>query len=180
MTSVRETSQEAFDALKQAGVLSAQRWDVYSWLYTHGPATSGEFMAWKGAQTGRSMVMDQSRAIFTHLRERCLIKEVGTRACRITGKRCIEWDVTSAKAPTVPRRRTSKQKLQEAHKRIEQLEAHIEALESDGILCPGCYMSGEIKAIPRTALETARQQDRDLSCATCGSRVRLGKAPSSE
>lgn len=38
----RDTSREAYNKIKEMGLLSQRRWEVYDILYSHGPMTGGE------------------------------------------------------------------------------------------------------------------------------------------
>ena len=62
-------------------------------LYT-APCISAEaFMEMKRTDTSP---LSQSRARFTELRRLGVIKEVGVRQCKISGRRSIVWDLTDS------------------------------------------------------------------------------------
>ena len=91
---VRDTSIEAYNKIKENGLLSKRRWQVYDVVYNHGPMTSGE--AFKILNNGSATKsLTQSRARFTELREMGVFVELGERTCSVTGHAAILWDVTS-------------------------------------------------------------------------------------
>jgi hypothetical protein len=90
----RETSIEAYMKIKESGLLSERRWEVYNVVYNNGPLTSAE--AFRILNAGRPIKnITQSRARFTELRDMGVFKEVGEKFCSITGHKVILWDVTS-------------------------------------------------------------------------------------
>ena len=90
---VRMTSAAAYRQIRDSGLLSKSRMDVYSVIYKHGPLTSAQAYQFLTKQTPNK-APNQSRARFTELREMGLIKEIGTTHCPITGHTVILWDVT--------------------------------------------------------------------------------------
>jgi len=95
MSYVRDTSREAYECIKAEGLLNQLQWSVYAYLYRHGPMTSGEAHNGMYPQHGIvQKVPSQVRARFTELRNMGVFKEVGERACKVTGLKCILWDVT--------------------------------------------------------------------------------------
>jgi hypothetical protein len=108
---VRETSAAAYQEIEQRGLLSKARWEVYKAVYFHGPCTSGE--AYQFIPHGHRGALSQSRARFTELRDMGVLKEAGERECRVSGHRCIVWDVTS-KLPDKLQRRPSLAKQRRA------------------------------------------------------------------
>jgi hypothetical protein len=106
---VRQTSIDTFYQIKEEGLLSRVRFLIYSELFQHGPLTAQEMfkrLSLESNQSGR----------FTELRDLGVICEVGQRACRITGRYVIEWDVTS-NLPVPPKKKTRTEKLEAALQR---------------------------------------------------------------
>lgn len=87
----RKTSIEAFNKIKQEGLLSKRRFEVYEALYTSAPCTSSE--AIRNAKTTFGVFGVSSR--FTELRDLGVIYEKGEKKCTITGRNVIEWDLTN-------------------------------------------------------------------------------------
>lgn len=90
---MRRTSIDAYNKIKENGLLSRRRLEVYEVLFYNGPLTSGEaFQLLNKLSPIRNLT--QSRARFTELCQMGVIYEVRTRVCRVTGMNVIEWDVT--------------------------------------------------------------------------------------
>lgn len=91
----RATSIEAYNTIKENGLLSKMRWRVYDTLFTFGPQTSGEvFTKMNGGDPVKSLT--GSRARLTELRDLGCIEELGVRKCTVTGHTAIEWAVTTS------------------------------------------------------------------------------------
>lgn len=92
----RQTSISAYNAIKENGLLSKRRWEVYDILFRFGPLTANEAFKKIATETGKSSssFLSVSNARFTELRRNGLLVEAGERSCSITGVRVIEWDVT--------------------------------------------------------------------------------------
>lgn len=101
----RETSIEAYNHLKETGVLSKRRFQVYHEVFRNGPITAGEVFKYGDSH---NVVKGSVCARLTELREMGLVKEVGERICRLTGKTAILWDVTSRMNPLELPRKQSK------------------------------------------------------------------------
>lgn len=90
---IRETSIEAYRTIREEGLLSQRRFQVYDLLYQHGPCTANELVN----RTGRTSSLGNQNIVtrLGELREMGCVKELGTRQCNVTGMRVIVWDVTS-------------------------------------------------------------------------------------
>lgn len=89
----RQTSIDAYNTIKNNGLLSERRWQVYDALYKYGPCTCSELFKFMKIQNHGA-----NPAIHVRLRElerAGCITEIGTRLCAITGMTVIDWDVTS-------------------------------------------------------------------------------------
>lgn len=127
MTYVRETSIEAYHKIRDDGLLSERRWQVYDVLTEHGPMTGNQsILKFKekyphiGINTGAIMTR------LSELRDRGVVKELGEVKCPISGHQVILWDVTKD-LPANPPRKVSK--LEAARARIKELEAKVDELE---------------------------------------------------
>ena len=107
----RKTSIECFNKIKQEGLLSKRRFEVYEALYTSAPCTSSE--AIRNAKTTFGVFGVSSR--FTELRDLGVIYEKGEKQCTITGRNVIEWDLTD-KLPVnfKNKNKTKKQRIDDA------------------------------------------------------------------
>lgn len=90
----RETSRKAFHELRDSGALKGRQLEALEALLKVGPATSGEVIDHMG-QTNVNLW----RARFTELQARGLIAEVGTRACKVSGRAGVVWDYTGRIKP---------------------------------------------------------------------------------
>jgi hypothetical protein len=92
-TETRKTSIDAYYKIKQEGLLSKRRMEVYEALYEFGPLTANELVRHmkrispESNQTGWN-------ARFSELQRLGVIHEVGVRCDEISGNQCIVWDVT--------------------------------------------------------------------------------------
>lgn len=92
---VRETSREAYEKIKENDLLSTRRWQVYDVLFSVGPATGGEVFREMKRRYGMTIPTNSNTTTrLGELRERGVVKELGTRACDVSGQRVILWDVT--------------------------------------------------------------------------------------
>jgi hypothetical protein len=83
----RKTSIECFNKIKQEGLLSKRRLQVYESIFNHAPCTASEVFNDKNLKTNQS-------GRFTELRDLGVIYERGERLCTVTGRNVIEWDLT--------------------------------------------------------------------------------------
>jgi hypothetical protein len=114
----RKTSIEAFNKIKQEGLLSKRRFEVYEALYTSAPCTSSE--AIRNAKTTFGVFGVSSR--FTELRDLGVIYEKGEKKCTITGRNVIEWDLTNGLPINFKKNnKTKKQRINDAINSFREL-----------------------------------------------------------
>jgi len=87
---MRHTSVDAYNTLKSNGFLTGLQAKVYDVLYNNGPLTQGE--AWNEFLPDYQRHSVDPR--FAELRKMGVIQTVGERACRFSGVKGLEWDVT--------------------------------------------------------------------------------------
>ncbi len=91
---VRQNSIETYNKIKENGLLSKSRWQVYDVLYRHGPLTKNEIskqMRVEGIVLNSNLVSSR----LTQMRELGTVYEVKRqRLCSVSGNMIIEWDVT--------------------------------------------------------------------------------------
>ena len=85
---MRQTSLEAFQAIKSEGLLSGMRLRVYELLYHRGPLTGREVNSFLEGVSYHKRLSELERVGVAGL--------VGRRKCSITGRLAVEWDVTDA------------------------------------------------------------------------------------
>lgn len=96
----RQTSLDAYRKNEASGLFSRRRWEVYTWLFQHGPATAGRIdRGIFGQRSNRNNTANRLK----ELRVMGVTQEVG-EAKEITGETVILWDVTDALARPYKRR----------------------------------------------------------------------------
>lgn len=95
MSHVRETSIEAFNQIKDDGLLSQNRLRVYSIIYKYGPLTGAQVAALYYSKHGRTSASETIRNRITELRNFGVVKETGKTIDEHTGMKVLVWDVTS-------------------------------------------------------------------------------------
>ena len=115
---VRETSREAYNALKNSGALSRLRWETYEYLFKFGPATQHDITQYYVDRTGK-ICNHQQR--FKELEVMGLIRPLGT--IREEGSSRTLWDVTSRSKPLpLPQKATRKELIDGIKKAVEVLD----------------------------------------------------------
>ena len=84
----RQTSIDCFNKIKQEGLLSKRRLEVYEAILKNAPCTTNE--ALKDVHSGSHGVGSRT----TELRDAGVIYEKDVRPCKVTGRNVIEWDLT--------------------------------------------------------------------------------------
>ena len=101
----RQTSIDCYNQIKQEGLLSKRRLQVYESIYNYAPCTASEVFKEKNLKTNQS-------GRFTELRDLGVIYEKGERICSITGRNVIEWDLTDRLPINIKKsNKTKKQKI---------------------------------------------------------------------
>lgn len=114
----RQTSIDAYNEIKESGLLSHRRFEVYETLFNIGPATAGEISKAQN-KTSNFAKGDNSHARLCELRDLGVVKEIMEVKCTVTGMRVIQWGITD-KLPSKP-------------------------LKPDQIKCPHCKGRGYLK-----------------------------------
>ena len=111
----RKTSIECFSKIKQEGLLSKRRLQVYESIFNYAPCTASEVFNDKNLKTNQS-------GRFTELRDLGVIYEKGERLCRITGRNVIEWDLTDRLPINFKNKnKTKKQRINDAINSFREL-----------------------------------------------------------
>lgn len=92
---VRQTSISAYRTIEENGLLSKRRWQVYQYLYLHGPATARKTVKALTSEMGNvSLSFSSLAARFCELRRLGLIQEIGKVLDPDTGMLVLNYDVT--------------------------------------------------------------------------------------
>ena len=112
---MRQTSIDCFNQIKEEGLLSKRRLQVYESIYNSAPCTASEVFKEKNLKTNQS-------GRFTELRDLGVIYEKGERTCSITGKNVIEWDLTDRLPVNIKNpNKTKKQRVDDALNSLREL-----------------------------------------------------------
>lgn len=115
----QQTSVEAYVHIKQSGMLSELQQRVLGILRQYGSMTQGEMWQTHFPTHQRHDVAPR----FAELARFGLIEATDTRPCRVTGRRCLAWDVKGRVSNPVVRTNRNA--------RIKELEAQVELLTSE-------------------------------------------------
>jgi hypothetical protein len=136
---VRRTSLETYRAIQADNLLNEQRWMVYRLLYEHGPATSTEL-----SQLLAEGAREAPHRRLPELRDCGAAYEVVERPCKVTGRKCIVWDVTAdlpdeskLKKPKRPKAEV----LAAAHTELRTVYAYYR--QCGGVECPALEQVGQ-------------------------------------
>jgi hypothetical protein len=86
----RQTSIEAYNAIKENGLLGNLQFQVYDAIYNYGPSTQQEICVSRFPDTQARNIMPR----FAELARMGVISCVGTRPCQITKRECMVWEIT--------------------------------------------------------------------------------------
>lgn len=128
---IRDTSIEVYNRIKEEGLLSLRRQQVYSVLFEHGPLTGAQtakivkefYGSWGHSETIRNRL--------TELRDLGCVKELDKKPCPINGNVVIVWDVTSKIPVETKKKESNAQKIKRLESTIEELNKKIKYLEQE-------------------------------------------------
>lgn len=84
---MRQTSLDAYNEIKNNGLLSKRRWQVYDCLFHHGPLTGNEIV--------KKISLPGAWKRLSELEKETVAQVVGQRICTVTGYEVELWDVTT-------------------------------------------------------------------------------------
>lgn len=87
----RRTSIDVYHQIEAEGLLSKRRWEVYDYLFKHGPLTQREVSDSIATEYAHHQSYTPR---FAELEARGVIESVGERPCSVTGRNVLVWDVT--------------------------------------------------------------------------------------
>ena len=138
MSETRHTSIEAYREIVNGGMLSKRHMEIYRVVASFvEPCTSGEaFKLLQDCEGEGVNPLSQSRARFTELRELGVLREGGTRECKISGRNCITWSVVdqlpnkSVRVDKIPsEKKRLRTRIKELTEKLEVLNNKIRGLE---------------------------------------------------
>tara|TARA_R110000822_G_C14899044_1_gene448741 strand:+ start:28 stop:441 length:414 start_codon:yes stop_codon:yes gene_type:complete len=114
----RQTSIDCFNQIKEAGLLAKRRFETFEAIFKSAPCTRQEALE----HTNPINALSLSAARFTELRRIGVIYEKDVRACKVTGRNVIEWDLTDRLPITLKNtNKTKKQRVNDALDSLRQL-----------------------------------------------------------
>lgn len=116
---MRTTSLNVYRAIEDSGVLGGLQWAVYAHIFKHGPLTQNELFRYYFP----NVITDSIKPRFSELLAMGCIKEVGSRACQVTGNEALIWDVTEHVPATKFKR---KSKYKELKAELEETKAMLD------------------------------------------------------
>jgi len=131
---MRRTSIEAYEKIRDEGLLSKMRWIVYDLLFAHGPATAAELASRFPPSVGGRGQAGNVHARLGELRDVGCVAEIGERECTITRNNVILWDVTDGLPKKFERRPSERDALRA---KIADLETENARLR-DKLARAGC------------------------------------------
>lgn len=111
---MRQTSIETYNTIRDSGLLSKRRFEVYQALYLYGPMTANDLVRHQKEQNPNANQTGWN-ARFSELERMGVIKEVGTKKDEVSGNECVTWDVTDAlpgKLEKLDRKKLKKQLIE--------------------------------------------------------------------
>jgi hypothetical protein len=105
---VRQTSIDAYNAIKASGKLTELQWQVYEVIFTHGPVTQGECWDKYFKEHQRHDVCPR----FAELKRLGVITDsFEKRECEFSGRKCVVWGITGTGITEEGSRLTAKEKI---------------------------------------------------------------------
>lgn len=125
---VRETSIETYNYIRNSGLLSERRMQVYDCLYAGGKMTAGEI--YEVIKIGRANANIAAR--LNELRKMKAVTEVGTKKCRSTGMTVILWATTNnLPEPYTKENKVTKKQLEAENAKLREcVEFYVIANDS--------------------------------------------------
>ena len=112
----RQTSIDCYNQIKQEGLLSTRRLEVYEAIFKNAPCTTNE--ALKDVHSGSHGVGSRT----SELRDAGVLYEKDVRSCKVTGRNVIEWDLTDRMPINIKKtNKTKKQRVDDALNSLREL-----------------------------------------------------------
>lgn len=92
MTHVRRTSIEAYNEIKESGLLSKRRWQAYEILFHHGPLTANQLVRLAAEKFPALKNTWTFNKRLSELRRAGIVDEIAEVPCPLTGRTAILWD----------------------------------------------------------------------------------------
>jgi hypothetical protein len=114
----RQTSIDCYNEIKNSNLLAQRRFETFEAIFKSAPCTRQEALE----HTNPINALSLSAARFTELRRIGVIYEKDVRACKVTGRNVIEWDLTDRLPVTVKNtNKTKKHRVNDALNSFREL-----------------------------------------------------------
>lgn len=114
---IRKTSIEAYNTIKENGLLGKRQWQVYEILFEYGPLTGGEVFKYMKLKYGLDVPTNSNTTTrLGELRAMGSAEEIGERECSVSGQLVNLWDVTD-RLPIRRNKKTTKIKCEHCNGR---------------------------------------------------------------
>jgi hypothetical protein len=115
---MRQTSIDCYNAIKADGLLSKRRFETYEAMVKIAPCTASEVQKSINYFNGGRDCMKR----ISELNKLGVIYDKGTRACNVTGRNVVEWDLTDRlPVNTKSSTNTKKHRIKQALNSLRQL-----------------------------------------------------------
>lgn len=132
----RQTSIDAYNKIKNDGLLTRLRWEVYKVLYEHGPLTANEL----AVRYFSSLQYQSVSSRFSELRDMGVVQELGKKKDDYTKMSVILWDVTDQiPSKLIKKESKSSKKIKEAV--LKEREECVEIVKTN---CDSYHCGQEI------------------------------------
>lgn len=109
---IRSTSIEAYNTIRNNGVLTERLRDAYHFIFQHGPLT--------GQELNNIMPGNGAWKLLSPLRRVGIVSEVGKKKCSITGYNALLWDVNGKLPIEAVKVKTKNQIIKELKLELER------------------------------------------------------------
>ncbi len=115
----RQTSIEAYNMIKENGLLSKRRMECYDTMFHKGPLSQNQL--WRILKKRNGVEQSSINPRFAELEKMGLFREVGVITDEVTNTSNILWDVTANLPRDLPKKLSKKQKVDEVLRLITVL-----------------------------------------------------------
>lgn len=127
---MRQTSIEAYNKIKEDGLLSKSRMEIYDILFKYGAMTAGEiFEVLQKRKIAHTVVKGSVCARLTELERVGVVMEVGKKEWLLTGQSNTLWGVTDRLPMKPEKKKTKDQIIRELREEIEELKNALRKYE---------------------------------------------------
>jgi predicted transcriptional regulator len=113
----RLTTIEAYNKVKESGLLSCLRLKVYKILLENGQLTANEMRMFASSDVNSGVFSTR----LSELERMGVVRTIGTRKCKTSGHNALVWEVTGDLPIKFERKKTKKDKREDLLNKIKEL-----------------------------------------------------------